>query len=195
MSTLEQRLWKACDNLRANSSLKESEFCMPVLGIIFLKYMDTRFKKAKQKINQECLEREGIVLPEEEDDYKRLGVIMLPQEAQYSWILSLPEDISSKELKDINGQPLNSLGEVLDNSMMLIESKTQKLSRILYREYNRMPDKLLKGLLEIFDHEDITWEDDRLGENLWIFSWTICFLCEGWRRYLFHPSLTSKYDC
>ncbi|ADX98320.1 type I restriction-modification system subunit M [Mycoplasma suis] len=163
MLTLEHRLWKACDNLRANSSLKESEFCMPVLGIIFLKYMDARYKKAKKKINEEYYQREGIILPEEEDDYKRLGVIMLPEGAQYNWILSLPEDISSKELKDVNGQPLNSLGEVLDNAMTLIATKTEKLRGILFGEYNRIPDKILKGLLEIFDHEDITWEDDKLG--------------------------------
>jgi hypothetical protein len=33
---LEADLWKAADQLRANSKLTSSEYCMPVLGVIFL---------------------------------------------------------------------------------------------------------------------------------------------------------------
>ena len=32
---LEAALWEAADNLRANSKLTSSEYCMPVLGVIF----------------------------------------------------------------------------------------------------------------------------------------------------------------
>lgn len=35
---LESSLWEAADQLRANSKLTSSEYCMPVLGIIFLRH-------------------------------------------------------------------------------------------------------------------------------------------------------------
>ncbi|MCY4211979.1 MAG: type I restriction-modification system subunit M N-terminal domain-containing protein, partial [Gammaproteobacteria bacterium] len=35
---LENRLWGAADELRANSRLKASEYSIPVLGMIFLRY-------------------------------------------------------------------------------------------------------------------------------------------------------------
>jgi type I restriction enzyme M protein len=34
---LEADHWDAADNLRANSKLTSSEYCMPVLGVIFLR--------------------------------------------------------------------------------------------------------------------------------------------------------------
>lgn len=37
---LETDLWAAADNLRANSKLTSSEYCMPVLGVIFLRRYD-----------------------------------------------------------------------------------------------------------------------------------------------------------
>ena len=43
---LERRLWEAADELRANSKLKSSEYAMPVLGLIFLRFASGRFASA-----------------------------------------------------------------------------------------------------------------------------------------------------
>ncbi|MGA7560613.1 MAG: type I restriction-modification system subunit M N-terminal domain-containing protein [Terriglobales bacterium] len=40
LKQLEADLWRAADNLRANSDLKSSEYSTPVLGLIFLKFAD-----------------------------------------------------------------------------------------------------------------------------------------------------------
>ncbi len=37
---LEKRLWDAADELRVNSKLKSSEYSVPVLGLIFLRFAD-----------------------------------------------------------------------------------------------------------------------------------------------------------
>ncbi len=37
ISVLEKRLWESADNLRANSKLTSSLYCMPVMGLIFLR--------------------------------------------------------------------------------------------------------------------------------------------------------------
>ena len=44
ISQLEDSLWGAADNLRANSKLTSSEYCMPVLGIIFLRHATNRLQ-------------------------------------------------------------------------------------------------------------------------------------------------------
>jgi type I restriction enzyme M protein len=41
---IESSLWEAADQLRANSKLTFSEYCMPVLGIIFLRNASNRYE-------------------------------------------------------------------------------------------------------------------------------------------------------
>ena len=44
---IEKRLWGAADELRANSKLKSSEYSVPVLGLIFLRFADHKFSQAR----------------------------------------------------------------------------------------------------------------------------------------------------
>ena len=46
---IEKRLWDAADELRANSKLKASEYSVPVLGLIFLRYADHKFTEARRQ--------------------------------------------------------------------------------------------------------------------------------------------------
>src|ERR1700721_2340877 len=57
---LEKRLWSAADELRANSKLKSSEYSVPVLGLIFLRYADHKFAKAKAKLTSQGSGRRSI---------------------------------------------------------------------------------------------------------------------------------------
>jgi type I restriction enzyme M protein len=50
---IEKRLWDAADELRANSRLKASEYSVPVLGLIFLRYADHKFAWADKEIKAE----------------------------------------------------------------------------------------------------------------------------------------------
>jgi type I restriction enzyme M protein len=59
-SELEARLWEAADELRANSKLKSSEYSVPVLGLIFLRYADDKFAAAEKKLSQQTSGRRKI---------------------------------------------------------------------------------------------------------------------------------------
>ena len=50
---LEADLWDAADNLRANSKLTAGEYCMPVLGVIFLRHATNRYNAACREIARE----------------------------------------------------------------------------------------------------------------------------------------------
>lgn len=47
---LEDDLWDAADSLREGSRLSSQEYCMPVLGLIYLRYAYTRFKFVEKEI-------------------------------------------------------------------------------------------------------------------------------------------------
>ena len=47
---LEADLWESADLLRAGSKLTSQQYCMPVLGLIFLRYAYSRYKKIKAEL-------------------------------------------------------------------------------------------------------------------------------------------------
>jgi type I restriction enzyme M protein len=49
---LEAELWRAADQIRANSKLTASEYSMPVLGLIFLRLAYYRFQKVKVEVEK-----------------------------------------------------------------------------------------------------------------------------------------------
>ena len=147
---LEKELWESADLLRAESKLTSNQYCMPVLGLIFLRYAYSRFKLVEAEILKSRPSRGGRVLPVESSDFTAKSALFLPKEAQYSYLLNLPDDISSAGLKSLSGQPMNSLGEVVNNAMELIEQESEQLTGVLPKDYTMFPDSLLGELLRIF---------------------------------------------
>ena len=62
---LENELWEAADLLRADSKVTSQEYCMPVLGLIYLRYAYSRFKLVEGEILKNRPLRNGRQLPVE----------------------------------------------------------------------------------------------------------------------------------
>jgi len=62
ISKLETDLWDAADNLRANSKLTSSEYCMPVLGVIFLRHATNRYDAVVRQIEADTADKLGRIL-------------------------------------------------------------------------------------------------------------------------------------
>lgn len=92
---LEEDLWASADTLRASSKLNSNQYCMPVLGLIFLKYAYGRFKKVEAELLKDRPKRNGVPLPVTERDFQAKSVLYLPREAQYDFLLNLPGNIAS----------------------------------------------------------------------------------------------------
>ena len=153
LKALEAQLWDAADNLRANSKLTSAEYCMPVLGLLFLRYAYSRFMMVHDQILKENPSRPGRPFIVKESHFKAKSAIFLPEMAQYKYLLELKANVASMGLSDINGQPINSLGEALNNAMSLIENQSEQLKGILPKNYNSLPDDLLFSLLENFNND------------------------------------------
>ena len=65
---LEAELWESADLLRAGSKLTSNQYCMPVLGLIFLRYAYSRVKMVEAEILKDRPSRGGRVLPVEASD-------------------------------------------------------------------------------------------------------------------------------
>ena len=152
---LEKDLWESADLLRAESKLTSNQYCMPVLGLIFLRYAYSRFKLVEKEILSNRPMRGGVPLPVESNDLRQNSAIFLPEMAQYAYLVNLPNDISSLGLMDSDGHKMNSLGEVVNNAMTLIEIQSPMLEGVLPKEYTSFPDTLLAELLRIFNNNAI----------------------------------------
>jgi type I restriction enzyme M protein len=84
---VEKRLWEAADELRANSKLKSSEYSVPVLGLIFLRYADQKFTEAEKKLTAVRSGRRKIG----KTDYQARGVLFIPEKARFATLLNLAE--------------------------------------------------------------------------------------------------------
>ena len=149
---LESDLWESADLLRAGSKLTSNQYCMPVLGLIFLRYAYSRFKLVEAEILKDRPVRNGRVLPVEEGDFASRSALFLPREAQYAYLVDLPENIAAAGLTNRNGQVMNSLGEVVNNAMELVEEQSEQLAGVLPKDYTMFSDELLAELLRIFNN-------------------------------------------
>ena len=149
---LETDLWEAADLLRQGSKLTSQQYCMPVLGLLFLRYAYSRFKRVEAEILKNRPVRNGRVMPVEPQDFTEKSALYLPEMAQYSWLVNLPEDIKTANIIAENGQQMNSLGEVVNHAMELVEAQSEQLTGVLPKEYTSFNDDLLAELLRIFNN-------------------------------------------
>ena len=149
---LESELWESADLLRAGSKLTSNQYCMPVLGLIFLRYAYSRFKLVEAEILKDRPMRGGRVLPVEASDFASRSALFLPREAQYAYLINLPENIAEANLTNWNGELMTSLGEVVNNAMELVEQQSEQLSGVLPKDYTMFSDELLAELLRIFNN-------------------------------------------
>src|SRR5690349_2523283 len=122
---LEKRLWDAADELRANSKLKSSEYSVPVLGLIFLRYADHKFQQAEKRMGASGSGRRRIG----KSDYQAQGVLYLPDEARFSKLIDLPEGAD--------------LGRAINDAMGAVEKENEDLAGVLPKTYNRLDKQLL----------------------------------------------------
>jgi len=159
---LEADLWESADLLRAGSKLTSNQYCMPVLGLIFLRYAYSRFKLVEKDILKNRPVRGGRVLPVEASDFVSKSALFLPREAQYEYLVNLPADIASAGLTNRSGHTMNSLGEVVNNAMELAEAQSEQLAGVLPKDYTIFSDELLAELLRIFNNSAL----DEVGGDI-----------------------------
>ena len=159
---LESELWESADLLRQGSKLTSSQYCMPVLALLFLRYAYSRYKMVEAEILQSRPTRGGRVMPVEPSDFSAKSALYLPREAQFDYLVNLPDNIIDLHLKTKDNQPINSLGEAVNYAMQLVEDQSEQLMGVLPKTYTMFADDLLRELLRIFNNKTI----DEVGGDI-----------------------------
>ena len=147
---LETELWEAADLLRVDSKVTSQEYCMPVLGLIFLRYAYSRFKFVEGEILKNRPTRNGRIAPVEAEDFKSKSAIFLPEEARYDYLLNLPDS--------------EDMGKAINHAVELIEEQSAQLKGILPKNYTILKNSLLRDLLRIFNNSAFNEiQDDIIG--------------------------------
>ena len=136
---IESSLWEAADQLRANSKLTSSEYCMPVLGIIFLRHASNRYETALAQIKADQAAGAMPNRPLVKGDFIKRRALMLPENGRYNYLLKLPTGAS--------------LGTALVDAMNAIEAEFEPLRGQLPKEYDKFEDTLLEDILRTFDSQ------------------------------------------
>lgn len=140
---IEKELWEAADQLRANSKLTAAEYSMPVLGLIFLRHADNRFKTFLDGIEKSipsqvpAAQREPLIKLE----FQGKAAMYLPKAARFDFLSALPQ-----------GQ---EVGQALDDAMDFIENEYEVLKGALPRGYTAFEPGLLAEILKIFSRDSL----------------------------------------
>jgi type I restriction enzyme M protein len=120
--SLEERLWAAADQFRANSGLKAQEYSGPLLGLIFLRFAEVRFAARRQALDAAGGSSRRGSRVDDPDAYHAEPVLFLTPEARVEHLLTLPE------AADIGGK--------VNAAMREIEKHNPQLKGVLPKTYN-----------------------------------------------------------
>lgn len=150
LKKLKDDLWHSADILRAGAHLAANKYGQPILGLIFLRYADIRYKQHKAEIEGRYNELKGTRM---EKSLKEISIevcgFYLPPEAYYDAINDAPDDANKATL--------------VKNAMQAIEDNNEMMAGVLPKEvYGQLvPEEepeLLSKIVRVFKDipEDIS---------------------------------------
>ncbi len=116
-----------------------------MLGLVFLRYADHRFRAARGEIEGGGSARRKIGAA----NYQARGVLYLPEEARFQALIDLPEG--------------ENVGAAVNAAMRAIEDANPGLKDVLPRTYNRLGAALLSELLKAMNSVPLDVEGDVFG--------------------------------
>ena len=142
IEAIEKRLWSAADTLRANSNFAANEFFMPVMGLIFLRHAYSRYLAVKEEVVKSLPSRGGKTREPTKEDFSAKGAVFLRPEAQFDYLVSLPDSVNR--------------AEAIIKAMESIEADYETLKGVLPKEeYNELDNEILGQLLRKLNPEEL----------------------------------------
>jgi hypothetical protein len=159
-TTLEDRLWAAADQLRANSGLNAAQYSAPALGLIFLRFAEVRFAARRAQLENppspsgrgaggEGPKRRSGSRVDEPTAYNAEGVLYLTPNARFDYLLALPEG--------------RNVGKAANEAMRDIEKHNPQLAGVLPKTYEIFNSTLLKELLKKISEIPASLDYDAFG--------------------------------
>ncbi|MGN7863520.1 type I restriction-modification system subunit M [Chryseobacterium indologenes] len=141
LNKLKDDLWSAATKMRSDSDLKLNEIDIPLLGLIFLKFADNKYKIFENEIEAELEAQKNSRKQRtiHEIAIEKCG-FYLPRKARYNYLLNLAEE--------------EDIAKAIKEAMDEIESYKPELKDVLpkdqYFSLTRDDNSLIKSLLKTF---------------------------------------------
>ncbi len=148
ITEIENRLWGAADQLWANSGLAPREFSRPVLGLLFLRYVEAKFVVTERELLAQ--KKDGARRKIGKLDFQAAGALWLPEQARFSYLLQLAEG--------------EDTGRHVNEAMRQIEAENEALKDVLPKIYQRVGNSVLVELLKLFNSIPLDIEGDAFGK-------------------------------
>ena len=162
LKKLEKDLWNAANKLRQGAGLKATEYALPILGLIFLKFADLKYRQYEPAIQQAFLEKQGRRTERPIKDIAiELCGFYLPDHARYNYLRDLPEH-------EDYAQKIKEAMQAIENGLERDDFKDvlpkDEYFKITESGENQSNTGLLKDLLKIFDNIPDDPKGDILGK-------------------------------
>jgi type I restriction enzyme M protein len=138
LQDLSRRLFKTAEQLWTNTALRPDQYAQPVLALIALRQMETKFDLVHAELAKTFTGRLKPTPP----DYHAHGAIFLPPNARLSTLLALPET--------------ENMAEALNDAMKAITEYNPDLAGVLPQGYGSLPNSVLRELLRLLQPLTIT---------------------------------------
>ena len=142
LKKLEDDLWASANSLRAYGGIKASDYAIPVLGLIFLRFAENKYSLYEPEILKEYLADKGTRMERsiESIALAKCG-FYLPEYARYDYLLALP---GAKSLAKALRKAMEGIEEHQD------EKFKDVLPKEAYFEIEKKKDDILPQLLKTF---------------------------------------------
>ncbi|MGL9913624.1 type I restriction enzyme M protein [Enterococcus sp. DIV0784] len=154
LKKLKDDLWTTAIDMRANSNLSAHDYAEPILGLIFLRFADAKYKKFEKAIEEEFEKRQKStrISANKSEIALELAGIYVPDDARYDYLLNLPEK------EDV-------IAPAIVNAMTEMERYASSVEGALPKEkYKEIPATNLKNLLKNFKDIPTEGSVDIFGE-------------------------------
>lgn len=131
LQDLSRRLFQTANQLWTNTALRPDQYAQPVLALIALRQMETKFDAVHAELAKTFTGR----LKPEPSDYHAHGAMFLPPHTRFSYLLSLPE--------------AQDMGKALNEAMEALTEHNPDLAGIMPQGYGALPDGVLRELLRL----------------------------------------------
>jgi len=157
--SFEAQLWEACEAQRG--SVNASRYKHPVLGLVFLKYVNDNFDTYRAELEAKLADPADEYYLEDEAD--RLSVLEDRDEYLGHNVFWIPTDARWSEIRDNAAQP--DIATRIDKVMDAIERENPILKGVLPKSFaaSEIPTRNLKVLIDIVD--GIAFGDDHDGRD------------------------------
>ncbi len=142
LKKLENKLWDTANSLRAYGGIKASDYAVPVLGLIFLRFADNKYSHAEPEINRIFDQDRGSRLerPIDKVAIEKCG-FYLPPHARYDFLLNLPGQVKAAQAIKA---AMEGIEQYLDDQLQGVLPKDP------YFDIEQKKDTILPQLLKVF---------------------------------------------